>query len=130
MEPNSRVKLGALFATLAILLVSVPLHGDIEYALQSETKSAETSTGNSFIDAPTWRINDRWVYSGELDVYDFIVDSGVSTNVNTLTGTLDVQVESINLVDVGGIQTLAYTCLLYTSPSPRDGLLSRMPSSA
>ena len=28
----------------------------------------------------------------------------------------------------GGTHT--YTCLLYTSPSPRDGLLSRMPSSA
>ena len=26
--------------------------------------------------------------------------------------------------------TKPYTCLLYTSPSPRDGLLSRMPSSA
>ena len=25
---------------------------------------------------------------------------------------------------------LGYACLLYTSPSPRDGLLSRMPSSA
>ena len=25
---------------------------------------------------------------------------------------------------------LCLTCLLYTSPSPRDGLLSRMPSSA
>ena len=25
---------------------------------------------------------------------------------------------------------LQHTCLLYTSPSPRDGLLSRMPSSA
>ena len=25
---------------------------------------------------------------------------------------------------------LASACLLYTSPSPRDGLLSRMPSSA
>ena len=25
---------------------------------------------------------------------------------------------------------MEYTCLLYTSPSPRDGLLSRMPSSA
>ena len=24
----------------------------------------------------------------------------------------------------------AYTCLLYTSPSPRDGQISRMPSSA
>eukprot|EP01016_Furgasonia_blochmanni_P034746 TRINITY_DN3783_c0_g1_i1.p1 TRINITY_DN3783_c0_g1~~TRINITY_DN3783_c0_g1_i1.p1 ORF type:complete len:201 (-),score=32.37 TRINITY_DN3783_c0_g1_i1:10-612(-) len=35
-----------------------------------------------------------------------------------------------------GVSTLwsslivVYTCLLYTSPSPRDGLLSRMPSSA
>ena len=104
MGPNSRLKLGALSATLAILLVSVPIHNDIEYALKSETKSAETSSGNSLIDAPTWRINDRWVYSGELDVYDFIVDSGVSTNVNT--------------------------CLLYTSPSPRDIRRSRMPSSA
>ena len=27
-------------------------------------------------------------------------------------------------------QEQAYFCLLYTSPSPRDGLLSRMPSSA
>ena len=25
---------------------------------------------------------------------------------------------------------IPYSCLLYTSPSPRDGLLSRMPSSA
>ena len=28
------------------------------------------------------------------------------------------------------LSELADTCLLYTSPSPRDGLLSRMPSSA
>ena len=27
-------------------------------------------------------------------------------------------------------QSVVSTCLLYTSPSPRDGLLSRMPSSA
>ena len=33
---------------------------------------------------------------------------------------------------IGTPQTGGYgiTCLLYTSPSPRDGLLSRMPSSA
>ena len=33
----------------------------------------------------------------------------------------------------GGVQAEAmeiFACLLYTSPSPRDGLLSRMPSSA
>ena len=29
-----------------------------------------------------------------------------------------------------GDEAAASTCLLYTSPSPRDGLLSRMPSSA
>ena len=29
-----------------------------------------------------------------------------------------------------GAAKIAYGCLLYTSPSPRDGLLSRMPSSA
>ena len=28
------------------------------------------------------------------------------------------------------IEVINNTCLLYTSPSPRDGLLSRMPSSA
>ena len=28
------------------------------------------------------------------------------------------------------VKVLLLTCLLYTSPSPRDGLLSRMPSSA
>ena len=34
----------------------------------------------------------------------------------------------INWVDYSG--GLSEICLLYTSPSPRDGLLSRMPSSA
>ena len=29
-----------------------------------------------------------------------------------------------------GNEWCIYPCLLYTSPSPRDGLLSRMPSSA
>ena len=43
-------------------------------------------------------------------------------------------------IEVGGKQVLNFcannylgladSCLLYTSPSPRDGLLSRMPSSA
>ena len=31
--------------------------------------------------------------------------------------------------DVGPVRQIKF-CLLYTSPSPRDGLLSRMPSSA
>ena len=32
--------------------------------------------------------------------------------------------------DSSAYENLSSSCLLYTSPSPRDGLLSRMPSSA
>ena len=43
-------------------------------------------------------------------------------------------VASLYGVDIGNVETRWFrhdkTCLLYTSPSPRDGLLSRMPSSA
>ena len=38
------------------------------------------------------------------------------------------RVERFNAV--ARITHWGHTCLLYTSPSPRDGLLSRMPSSA
>ena len=36
----------------------------------------------------------------------------------------------VTLCSVSLITLTAISCLLYTSPSPRDGLLSRMPSSA
>ena len=39
----------------------------------------------------------------------------------------------VSFLDTGpvfSIEAVIWTCLLYTSPSPRDGLLSRMPSSA
>ena len=40
-------------------------------------------------------------------------------------------VTSVAIWNQDGTKTTLFTdCLLYTSPSPRDGLLSRMPSSA
>ena len=41
-------------------------------------------------------------------------------------------VDDINrsVYDIKNEENDSYSCLLYTSPSPRDGLLSRMPSSA
>ena len=41
-----------------------------------------------------------------------------------------VTVADNNLTDKVMSDTANTICLLYTSPSPRDGLLSRMPSSA
>ena len=49
---------------------------------------------------------------------EFLLDTGAS-------GILLAKTASDELT-AAGLQT----CLLYTSPSPRDGLLSRMPSSA
>ena len=40
----------------------------------------------------------------------------------------DIQIVGIN--DLCPVDYLAYICLLYTSPSPRDRSVSRMPSSA
>ena len=38
--------------------------------------------------------------------------------------------KKLKYISVVGTNGKYSTCLLYTSPSPRDGLLSRMPSSA
>ena len=43
---------------------------------------------------------------------------------------VDLKVESGKFLVLVGPSGCGKSCLLYTSPSPRDGLLSRMPSSA
>ena len=59
-----------------------------------------------------------WIYTAEdcriEDEYPAIEDSELAERIFN---------------DVGNIDYI-YTCLLYTSPSPRDATLSRMPSSA
>ena len=49
-----------------------------------------------------------------------------SSQFETSQLALDVDIN----IDVDLEETKFVICLLYTSPSPRDGLLSRMPSSA
>ena len=62
-------------------------------------------------------------------------ESQMAFDVYGTKGALRWNLETMNemdvfLVDDNGQAPRGYTCLLYTSPSPRDGLLSRMPSSA
>ena len=72
-----------------------------------------------------------------------MVDVGskaVTTRRAVASGFVSMRAETLTLVtqnaakkgDVISVAELAAVmgCLLYTSPSPRDGLLSRMPSSA
>ena len=52
-------------------------------------------------------------------------------NKNVYRGYFPNDVNGKEGLDLGDLKvTKKYSCLLYTSPSPRDGLLSRMPSSA
>ena len=45
--------------------------------------------------------------------------------------SLDDLLDADEIIDESVLESIKnYSCLLYTSPSPRDGLLSRMPSSA
>ena len=56
-----------------------------------------------------------------------------ASGYDTVGWSGDEAVESIGagLVPQERVKAVLFTsCLLYTSPSPRDGLLSRMPSSA
>ena len=46
-----------------------------------------------------------------------------------ITPVPEVGFKGVCYIDITGFYTVK-VCLLYTSPSPRDGLLSRMPSSA
>ena len=52
--------------------------------------------------------------------------------IDQKTMTLQGTVNKVGILLALVVLSAAYTwnCLLYTSPSPRDGLLSRMPSSA
>ena len=52
----------------------------------------------------------------------------VAQHFGTKVFAWDVVNEAIQ--DNGTLRSSIWSCLLYTSPSPRDGLLSRMPSSA
>ena len=54
----------------------------------------------------------------------------IPSEPNVRPRTMDQQGQIFPVPKVLGPIPTKHTCLLYTSPSPRDGLLSRMPSSA
>ena len=75
------------------------------------------------------------IYEGPLDLLlDLIRKQDINIYdipIAKITAQYLIYVERIRQLDVNVASEFIYmACLLYTSPSPRDGLLSRMPSSA
>jgi len=79
------------------------------------------------ISTPTYAANKLWIYGK--DVSDVIEVHILDESNNELQIT---DAGALNITSTDLIGTLANNtfCLLYTSPSPRDATLSRMPSSA
>ena len=83
------------------------------------TGSQNVAVGQS--DANTSGSQNTAVGSMELEI-----DTAMSEMPTSEADLIADQIVAQNIED----QQYPNTCLLYTSPSPRDGLLSRMPSSA
>ena len=57
-------------------------------------------------------------------------NNSLSNLISRIQGLIGFVVDKVRSIITGSRKIIAKPCLLYTSPSPRDGLLSRMPSSA
>ena len=101
----------------AILLVLLLLASNLTNFTQSESLqddlspssflvSSKSSGGD--IDVPSWRVGDSWVYDGYFDVAALIASSGQSSNIQTLTGDLDMWISDIVTVTTENQSTLAY----------------------
>ena len=68
------------------------------------------------------------ILSEGLSARDFVIVSGLARGIDASAHKFAVENGTIAVLGNGIAH--AYPCLLYTSPSPRDATLSRMPSSA
>ena len=94
-----------LLPSASVLLIGV---GQGEPLLGSARVADASVKTTSVVDVPEWRINDNWMYDGYLDVADFVASSGVSSNAETLEGSLEVTVVDMYLVDIENDSTLVY----------------------
>ena len=69
-----------------------------------------------------YKISQTTYYRIKSGYYDALIKQGASGLIIDFGTSKSAKIESL--------PSAVYSCLLYTSPSPRDGLLSRMPSSA
>ena len=142
-------KIGIILITTLALTVNSHAASDGELLLKKNEPS-EVKDCFEGVNRATFAFNqalDGIIFKPVASVYKKIpspVRSGVSNSLDNLTNLVtipnnilqgDFTLAGVNtgrfLINTTvGVLGIFDVCLLYTSPSPRDGLLSRMPSSA
>ena len=140
-----RVRLGAAFAMLLILSLATGIYATSQLAkVQFNVTDLATNwmlAGRALGDFDNRvnghrRMESRLLVASaaeeftdaEKELARFVTEAEQKWKV--YAPTIDSDEEKALAADIQAKLNAYYACLLYTSPSPRDGLLSRMPSSA
>ena len=124
-QPETKVTVGAYVETYYQLNFRTPSNG-ITNLRGFDNRERTFTIENAAIDVK----GERGGLTGRVVLQIGATPSTYYLAEPALPGTVGVNATGPELWKYLQQATFGYTCLLYTSPSPRDGLLSRMPSSA
>lgn len=108
MHPSIRRALPALTLVLLLFLsVQTPLLQGNLFEAQPEARASGQDPGVS--DVPTWRVGDKWIYSGTFDPTLLVTNTGVQATVGEIYGDTTTEVLGITERTVDNMSVLAYT---------------------
>ncbi len=84
-----------------------PLVSPANLEHQTVLQSANQDPGVS--DVPTWKVGDKWIYSGTFDPTKLVTDTGVEATVGEIYGDTTAEVMAITERSVDNMTVLAYT---------------------
>ena len=133
--------------TVASAIADASTAEDASYSLDVTSSFADVDTGDSLTYTMSGAPSTLSISSGTISGTPLNADVGTHTIVVTATDGSNAAVSDTFVLTVTNTndaptitstadtsaeedEAYSYTCLLYTSPSPRDATLSRMPSSA
>ncbi|MAV60356.1 MAG: hypothetical protein CND89_00400 [Marine Group II euryarchaeote MED-G38] len=93
-----------LFSSISLTMLCSE-NKNLEHNLQYKNN---ISSQTGIVDVQSWQLNDNWMYEGYLDVGDFITSSGVSTNIEYLSGALEKTVTEIYISEIDNHSSITY----------------------
>ena len=93
-----------LFSSISLTMLCSE-NKNLEHNLQYKN---DISSQTGIVDVQSWQLNDNWMYEGYLDVGDFITSSGVSTNIEYLSGALEKTVTEIYISEIDNHSSITY----------------------